>query len=293
MIFSATEIMTFLRCRYQWEFSSFNRMGLTPIVGASYFNLGTCVHQSLADWAFRPTESLPLLYQKNALAIRQTIIDDYIKRVGVEPFDSELKRTDKALEDGLYMMMNYQKYYGQPLADGWKPLEVEQTFTIPIPNSDNFLECTQDAIIASANGVAPMEHKTYSIRPNEDMLYRNFQFKCYNWALIKANIAPVLGIAYNGLWVRREPPKGCTMSDLFHREIITFSDAEMEDFETKLTIITNEMANNPTLYEHIPWDGCRCSYKEACNARISHREINLDLHYKKRDKTPAWMTIDD
>ncbi len=261
--------------------------------GSNSFSLGTCVHQSLAEWAFKPTLSLPLIYQKNALSLRQSIIDDYTTRIGTEPSQSELAKTDHSLEDGLYMMANYSSYYGSPLADGWSPVEVEQTFTVPIPGTPHFLECTQDAIIRSpTEQLAIMEHKTYSRRPNEDMLYRNFQFKCYNWAL-STTLPNVLGVAYNGLWVKREPPRGATTADLFHREIITFPPSVMQIFEQHLATIVTEMSDpSLVLYEHIPWDGCRCSYKEACNARLNGLTIDLDLHYKKRDKTPAWVEDD-
>lgn len=283
--------MTYLRCHYQWDFSSFNRLGLTPLVSAHYFSLGTCVHKALESWANDPTTNLPIYYANHALALRQSIIDDYVARVGTEPSFSEMRETDKYLELGLAMMGNYQVHYKTPLLEGWHPVSMEQTLTVPIPNTPHFLECTLDGIIASDSSYAIMENKTYSRHPNPDMLYRNFQFKAYTWAFQSSSLGDLLGIAYNGMWTRASAPKGSTWADLFHREIITFTPEQLSIFEQHLATIVNEMANNPPMFEHVPWDGCRCAYKEPCDARLRGVDEHLILsnRFKKRDKTPAWQ----
>lgn len=297
--YSATEVMGWLRCRYQHDFSSFNRMGLTPIVTAHYFNLGTCIHAALAEWALKPDASLPQLYMAHSLAIRQQQIDDFTTRIGVAPTQSDFRELDKSLETGLAMMINYENYWKTPFSDGWIPISMEQTLTIPIPNTKHFLECTLDGIITNDGPKAEfaiVENKTYSRHPNSDMLYRNFQFKCYTWAALQANIGNLIGVAYNGMWTRPNLPTGRVWADMFHREMITFSNSVLEQFEDSLIRIVTEMSDVRTqLYEHIPWDGCRCSYKELCDLRLAGQDYSFvaEHKYKKRDKTPAWMEQDD
>lgn len=293
--FSATEIMGWLRCRYQHDFSSFNSFGLTPVITASYFSLGTCVHLALADWALSPTDNLANIYMGHALRERQSMVDSYKSRVGMEPTDGEMRKTDKSLEDGMAMMLNYQAYYKTPLAEGWRPVIMEQTFTVPIPSTPHFLECTVDGIITNDIQFAILENKTYSRHPNPDMLYRNFQFKSYTWAFLAAGVGSLLGLAYNGLWTKRAVPTGRTWADMFHREIVTFSEDQLLTYQNDLVNIVTEMSSNPQLYPHVPWDGCRCSYKELCDLRMAGKpwQAQAIQSYKLREKTPAWMDKDE
>lgn len=289
--------MGWLRCRYQWDFSSFNRMGLTPIVTAHYFNLGTCIHAALADWAINPTASLPKLYMEHSLRIRQQMIDDFTQRIGTAPSTSDFRELDKSLETGLAMMINYEKYYETPFDSAWQPVSMEQTLTVPIPTTPHFLECTLDGLITNERSeFAIVENKTYSRHPNSDMLYRNFQFKCYTWACQQASIGNLLGVAYNGLWTRPSLPSGRVWADMFHREMITFSPQILTEFQSQLIDIVTDMADpNTKLYSHIPWDGCRCAYKELCDLRLSGQPYDfvVEHKYKKRDRTPAWVDDND
>lgn len=222
-IISVTERQVFKRCRRRWNYSSFSRESLSPVVNAPALDLGTLIHATLADWTQDPTLDPNEVYIHHSTALLHDIIETYTVRVGCKPSTSELQKTLEAISLGCSMIENYQQYWHTPLPPGFTLVENEQTLTVPIPNtrhcpcyestsrgsctrecdyckwydsngcscdeecqclSSHYLEATFDGIMADEHGqLFIIERKTFARHPSVDELDRNDQFLAYMWAL--------------------------------------------------------------------------------------------------------------
>lgn len=168
----------------------------------------------------------------------------------------------------------------------------------------HYLEGTLDAIILDpSDRLFVFERKTYGSRPNIRHLQRNWQFLSYAWLLqqTQANLPPSIsniarsslgGIAYDGWWKRKEPPKGKTMDDLFFRYFMVRNPDELEEFENDLAPIVLEMAQPTTRIppRTIPaLFGCLdcLDLIDFCDA-ISLNEEPPTHKYVKRELTPVF-----
>jgi len=290
-----------------WDYTSFNRMSLQPLMTKPAFTLGTAIHGALEDWLISNGEAdLNTLYYNRALQITQQAIDNYKSLVGAAPSPSELTGLFEALQLGKAMMHNYQDHYKTPIDyKQYHLVQTEQTISIPIEGSlgrcevclghgrilllptersevtdectncngtgkvQNYLEATLDAIIADKRDrLLPLDHKTYNSHPNKLSLEMNFQFIAYEWAVTKLNIGPVIGFAYDGMWKRDGTGKNQTPDTLFHRDILMYKQAELYEFEQSLISIVTEMSNDPIIVKHVPWNGCfDCGFVNLCRAQ--------------------------
>lgn len=301
--YSVTEIMNWLRCRQLHQFSSFNEMSLQPIVNAPHFAVGSAVHLALANWIESPDQDLNDLYARVATDSLKLIIDNYTKAVGVKPGAAELVATYEELKLGAAMMKNYQDYYKVPLTG--RLVAVEQTSTVPIPGTSHNLEFTLDGLITDplTENLLILEHKTYNARPavnkytRKTSMHRGFQYIAYMWATLQLGLGkPLGGVAYDGMWKRAVPPRGSTMENLFHREIISRTLRELQSFELELVQIVHEMSADPPVYRTVPWNDCwDCAFVQLCDAKYDN--VNFDLilsnRYTKRERTAAYEVADD
>lgn len=148
MIVSVTEVQSFKRCRRQWDYGSFNRQGLTPIMQPKpYLDLGTLVHKTLAYWTQKPeldahADGTPITLQEVFLTIavqhRRGVIEKYVNATGHEPTSEELDPLLDAITLGSSMMANYQSYYKVPLPTRLKFCIPEQEIIIPIPGTEHW-----------------------------------------------------------------------------------------------------------------------------------------------------------
>ncbi len=331
-IFSVTEIMSYMRCRRQWNYTSYNRMSLTPAMSAPHFVVGTCVHGGLEGWLTQPDSNLVDNYMVSAQQQIALAISNYEQVVGARPSPSELVSLMEALALGKAMMKNYQDYYKTPIDyKQYHLVQTEQTLCIPVPNSygkcqecngigrdvemgvldgrayevsfsecencngtgktQNYLEGTLDGIIADKRDrMLVLEHKTYNTRPRKDSLNMGFQFIAYQWLLTQSNMGPVIGLAYDGMWKRdgtKHKPE-----ELFMREILQRTQAELIEFELELSAIVTEMSNDPYITHTVPWNGCfDCSFTALCTAQSKNNgyQSMLTSRYTKRLKTSAFM----
>ena len=114
------------------------------------------------------------------------------------------------------------------------------------------------------------------------------QFLAYLWILRALNIGPVGGLAYDGAWKRKDPPRGSTLEDLFLRLRLNRSDRELDNFGIQLAIQANEMASNPPIYMNRKWDGCwDCDLVEPCIAKLRGEDYQfiLQSRYTQRPRT--------
>lgn len=142
MRISVTERQLFKRCRRKWDFSSYNRQALTPVVNAPALNLGTLVHSVLADWTADPELDPTATYSTQAQAMMSSIIEQYKERIGCAPSEAELQPNMDAMMLGLGMISNYKDKWHTPLPPGFTLIENELTLVQDVPGAEHY-ECTQ------------------------------------------------------------------------------------------------------------------------------------------------------
>lgn len=289
MIVSVTEIGQFLRCRQQWDYSSFNRQSLTPIMSKQQLALGSAMHKALELWTLNYATNpytLEEWFLQVAAVTYDKVTSDYKAAVGTLPSDDEMQKFFKYIMKGQHIARNYQLRWNTPLPANFRLVQPEQQVIVPIPNSPHYLSATMDDIIADPQDrLYPVEHKTYSTRPDLNTLSINHQFRCYFWILRQLNIGRVQAIAYDGMSVDEKPTRGNTLDSLFLRMFIDFSDRELLSLEHELAAVTNDMANDPSIYRNFRWEGCwDCQMIKLCLAEYKNEspESTRKQHYKVR-----------
>jgi hypothetical protein len=190
------------------------------------------------------------------------------------------------------MIQNYAQVYGTPLPEGYRLIENEQTFIVPVPgtehcecNIDNvepcctrdggwgntqcgclgncplgcsrphYLEGTIDALIADErNNTFPYECKTYIRKPTQPLLDMSFQFTAYLWLMAQPTVnMPALSMLFDGLFKKAGVTKGKTLEDNFLRKLLSRSPYELETFGQRITPLINEMANPSYIDITVPY----------------------------------------
>lgn len=308
MIFSVTERQAFMRCRQAWDWASYNRQGYSRIVSKPALSTGHLWHATQAEWSLHPeADPLDLCIElaQNELEVIQKA---YLERIGAPISDIELEPFLDGVSMVRAMVTNYKRRWGQPLPDGFTMVSPEQTCVIPIPNTEHdcercqgtgvydfggdgtgsseercpvcdfdnryqiphYLSGTLDGLIADDYGrVFVLERKTYGMRPKIEVLNMQDQFLAYLWILRELKVGVVGGLAYDGAWKRKEPPRGSTLEDLFIRVLLTRNENELDRFTSQLTSLAMEMGNpNTPIYINRRWDGCwDCDFIEPCIAQ--------------------------
>src|ERR1051325_3633350 len=93
MRISVTERQLYKRCRRKWDYTSYNRQSLAPVVNAPALDLGTLVHQVLADWTSNPELDPVAHYSTTCQEYFKALVDVYTQRVGCAPNEAELGPT--------------------------------------------------------------------------------------------------------------------------------------------------------------------------------------------------------
>lgn len=312
MIISVTERQQFKRCRRLWDFASYNRQALQPIVSKPSLILGGLVHAALKLWVENPDKSLVNLFTGVCVEAEAKAIETYKTQMGFAPDDMELKAMYDSITFGLVMAENYEKKWKTPLPKGMSLVTSEQSVLIDIPgtyyphdhgtmfyhledeynnhierehkdtpvgvmewhNHIHKLNAKFDAILKDKeDNLYILEHKTGATHPRLSVLESNDQFLAYIWVLTQMNIGNVEGIAYDFMWKRDKIPKKSSFDDLFLRLILRRDRSELEEFERELALEANEMANpNVSIYKTIPYDGCGDCIYEQLCRSVSRGE---------------------
>ena len=319
MIFSVTERANYKRCRQMWAWSSFNGESYTPLVNRPALAIGRLWHAVQAEWSLHPEQDPNEIVLELGNAEMDTVRANYFEKVHapISPVELELVLEQVGLV--IQMTRNYKERWQSPLPDGFTMVQPEQTCVIPIPGTDHicirnasrndppwpslkyqypihpncdgqhYLEATLDGLIADDFGrVYVLERKTYGQRPKIEVLNMSDQFLAYLWALRSLNIGEIGGIAYDGAWKRKEPPRNSTMEDLFLRIRLNRSRHELDNFAVALAAEVNEMANNPAIYLNRKFDGCwDCAFQKPCIEKLRGEdyEQTLSLQYMHRPKS--------
>ena len=300
MIISVTEREEFKRCRRRWDYSSNNRQGLQPITPGVSLSLGTLIHAALADWTIEcynvnsgvrtvstPPDLVAIFMRRGNEAI-DTAKANYQKNVGLAPSDSELASLYESIELGMAMMKNYQDQWTWPFATRWSLYGTEQEFIIRIPGTDHYLKGKLDGVVVDHNDrLWVVEHKTYSMRPRQQVLDNNNQFLAYLW-LLKQYVPneKIGGIAYDGMWKKAKPSKNEPLESLFCRILLTRSDYELAEFARNLYFEVMDMAVDPSVYYNRRWEGCYdCPYEKLCTATSKGDDVDYALtNFVKRQE---------
>lgn len=318
MIVSVTEVESFKRCRRAWDYGSFNRQALTPIIQSKpYLDLGSMVHKALAYWTQKPNSNLTHVFDAVSIQHYNKVWEQYKAKTGSTPTEEETQPLQDAITLGGAMMANYQEYYKQPLPSHLTFCSPEQEIWIPIPGTEynccilqtlegsapcescngtgigrHYLKARLDALAQDSHGnVYVVERKTYDKRPNLSLLERSDQFVGYVWVAQQLNIGPVIGIAYDGLWKRDKPPqkpKKLPIDALFCRAIIEPAQDEINEYGRELAETVQDMANQPRLYKNRVWQGCwDCSFEYLCGIQ------SMDGDYKGIIETQFMRRTED
>lgn len=313
--FSVTEIDSFQRCRRKWNYGSLGRQSLEAQRPNVNLQLGSMLHKSLELWG-KPLKdrkqcpecmSLITFDKKEGMwacsscgyakvpnledSFREVAIDTISKLVTPETETDYAIIQAELMELGRDMMKNYRTKYGAEVSDVFDVVSSEQEIRVPIPGaqapdgSQLYIEGTLDKLLRHKQNsqMFILDHKSFGRHPNEFELAMTQQFPRYVWVARQLEW-PVVGIAYDGMWKRREIPKGKKFDDLFLRKLLTYSDHEIEEAGIHLAQITTEMASDPAIY-HSPKQGCwDCDFRSLCLAETKGEDTDyiLDAYFQKR-----------
>lgn len=295
MIISVTERGSFKRCRRLWDYGSFNRQGMQPIVPSRALNIGTLLHRALADWTIKSNTPLLSLFMEHSNTEIDRIRSNYSKQVGAPISDEELNPVYEAVQLGMSLAKDYETRWGSPLPPRFRIIRPEQQVIVPIPGTPHELEGTLDGIIADdKNRIYALERKTYDRRPSLEVLNSTDQFLGYQWILTQLNFSDVAGVAYDGIWKRTTGGRTKReLNDLFMRTTIHRNKYALLDFEQNLIKEALDMASNPSIYPNRRWDGCYdCSFISWCDAETNGEDVDYikQNFFTKRTKDSDYAT---
>lgn len=157
--FSVTERGTFKRCRDQWDYSSFNRQGLTPRAASKALSAGTIHHKVMDVWCkhILAQRENALLADFNTSEGTDTVCAEFItsiaekykREVGVKISRIELDPVFEAIEVERAMIQLYADYWGSPIEEGFELVQAEQTIVIPV--------CQAPCMECDGSGMKPYE----------------------------------------------------------------------------------------------------------------------------------------
>jgi len=293
MIISVTERQLFKRCRRKWDYSSFNRQSLVPVINSPALDLGTLIHQVLATWTQDQLLDPEEVYASLSMNHLKDIMVSYEQRIGCKPSKEELTPQVEAIALGANMIRNYKDHWHTPLPPGFSLVENEQTLIQPIPNTEHMLEAQLDGIMADEHGqLFIIERKTFSRAPSVEELDRKDQFLAYMWILQRSLPDKyIVGVAYDGLRKRDKPPAGKPLADLFIRRITLRNKHELREFEQYLTLEALDMCDpNVRLYKNeLVLGGCwDCNFRDLCDAESRNENVNNALLMYHRVNRKEW-----
>lgn len=272
MIFSVTERIEWLRCRRSWNYGSFNRRALSPIIGPLPLDTGTVWHRGHDQWYKNPKipfKDWVLIEGAGRIA---SIKKSYKERIGVLPSDDELQNLVLSIDMLSNIAEMYQKYWGSSLPKGYRKLGSEVTAIVSVPGSEHQYEGTNDALLLDNKDMLWIgEFKTFDRHPNFEDLSKTEQFLDYLWILNRAieegqiEARGIGGLLYDGAWKRDTKP----VDETFVRRKLTRKDDEIMRHTETIAICLNEMGADKYFGDHHPvynryYTCSSCKYDKLC-----------------------------
>jgi hypothetical protein len=131
-IIRTSDRKTFKRCRQLWDFSSKNRQNWSPLLRTPALDFGTAIHRGLQAYYEPSTWDNYDLRCKNAVEGFLSSIAEVEQKVRIAGLELEL-RFDEPRAVGMAMLDYYFKW--APQHDNFRPVLVEQEFSVPVPGS--------------------------------------------------------------------------------------------------------------------------------------------------------------
>lgn len=306
MIISVTERGMFKRCRRQWYFGSFNRMGIEPVVNKPALVLGSLIHQTMAAWTEQPEMDPEPFFWGKADETVQRIKDNYKSKVGAPISEVELQDTYDALHLGHVMTQRYRLRYGSAIPEGYRMVQVEQTCLVSIPDTEHWECANSHTMEGSKNRNLHMQDNDGSFPcPSCDELMRYVPHYLEGtldglledahgalWVLERKTYAnrPNEGklkmedqfLAYDWMLTQLFPDRriggilydgmwkrddGKKLDECFQRYYIIRDPHELQEFGEHLTLEALDMASSPRIYTNRRWEGCTdCIFEKLCTA---------------------------
>lgn len=313
MMTSITDIQTYKRCKRKWNYQSSSRGNLTRAGhSAPALELGSLVHQALAEWTVKSDLELPATFMKFAAQRLKDVKAEYKVRIGAPMSPVELVPMNDLIILGEAMMVNYAEHWRSPLPNNFNFALPEQEFIVDIPGTEHRCECVEilpdgraaiyskcetckgkgivrhqlrgimDGLIANMKDMHfILERKTFHprYRPAKNHLHRTDQFKGYCWVARELGVPNMAGLAYDGMSKQAKPAKTgkyTRISDLFIRTVVQYSPDELDSWGESLAKTVNEMASmtSDMCYPNIPWNGCDdCGFIDLCDAEERKEDV--------------------
>lgn len=171
---TVTEFETEDRCGWRWDFNSFNRLAIEPILPLKALFIGTLVHKALDmlsstllikaqhtyynpfggnapcghEYADGTCCNLPAAAHATGTAIYDmyawdklnAITKNYTEKVGAPPNSYEMREILDSIDLGRAMFGNYLNYYKTPLPDDFEYISTEQSVLLELPDTEH-CEC--------------------------------------------------------------------------------------------------------------------------------------------------------
>jgi hypothetical protein len=201
-IIRTSDRKTFKRCRQLWQFSSKIRENWTPLFRTPALDFGTAIHRALQAYYEPSTWDDYNLRCKNAMEGFFASISEVEQKVRVAGLELEL-RFDEPRAMGMEMLDYYFQW--APKHDDFRPILVEQEFSVPIPGYP-FLryEGRVDLVVENEYGYWIWDHKTAASFQGTEWLVLDDQCTSYAWGLLAQLGLDIKGVMYNEL--SKSPP---------------------------------------------------------------------------------------
>ena len=214
---SATEMISFHRCRLAWHYGSANRMNIRPKKPATALLFGTGIHEALAQYYsdnVNPATVFRIWWTQELANLQEQYPEDL----------TDLSYLEEMLGLGVGMLDHYKEWAKSQ--DNFRVLHTEIEFEVPIIDPMTG-EDTGGILVGRFDGIAKdsigdiwlLEHKTYYTEPAQNALLIDAQTGKYQWAaqqLIRQGAiagipkdAILRGAVYNGL--RKKLPRKPTL----------------------------------------------------------------------------------
>src|SRR5205085_280287 len=88
-------------------------------------------------------------------------------------------------------------------------------------------------------------------------------------------IGHVEAVLYDGMLVAERPTRNGSLDDLFLRIMLRRTQRELDEFGRELTLVVNDMANQPSIYRNRQWQGCwDCGMESLCLAEYRQKHVD-------------------
>lgn len=283
-VIRTSDRLAFKRCRRAWNWSSYQRENLRPIVVPKPLHFGIAWHEGMATyydpsfWHLSRKEATEMAVAR-FLATTLEQKQHYLDIEADLPYDLEVEFNERVTL-GVAMMRHYGKW--APTVDRFTPIRIEQEFEVPIMYQGKQLMCVchgwpvfyrgrLDGIVQDEFGYYwILEHKTAAKLGSTNHLVLDEQCGSYACALKSLGMS-VKGIIYNEA-VKEVPRVPTKLVSRRQGRLFSVNKSQRTTFDVYLSALIEE-GENPQLYEDI-----LNFYREQGNPFFRRTQIYRNAH---------------